>query len=82
MKTIFSADNGFEAQNILNLINQAGIVGRIEGEFLQGAFGELPPAMGMVRVLVDSADVEAATRIVEDWASGKGNSADFDESTR
>ena len=52
MEVVFSADNGFEAHNILNLLNQAGIAGRVEGELLQGAFGELPPAIGMVRVLV------------------------------
>lgn len=68
MEIVFTADNGFEAHHILNLLNQAGIEGRGEGEFLQGAFGELPPAMGMVRVLVDEVDVNSATKVVADWA--------------
>jgi hypothetical protein len=71
MEIVFTADNGFEAHNILNLLNQAGIEGKVEGEFLQGAFGELPPAMGMVRVLVDEQDVEAANKVVADWASAQ-----------
>lgn len=71
METVFTADNGFEAHHILNLLNQAGIEGRVEGEYLQGAFGELPPAMGMVRVLVDELDVEAANQIVADWAASQ-----------
>lgn len=71
MEIVFTADNGFEAHNILNLLNQAGIEGRVEGEYLQGAFGELPPAMGMVRVLVEETDVEVASQIVADWASAQ-----------
>ena len=58
METVFSADNGFEAYNVLNLLEQAGIEGRVEGE--------LPPAMGMVRVVVAEADVAAASRIIAD----------------
>lgn len=68
MEIVFTADNGFEAHNIMNLLKQAGIDGRIEGEFLQGAFGELPPAMGMVRVLVNEDDVKVANQVVSDWA--------------
>ena len=67
MEVVFSADNGFEAHNILNLLNQAGIAGRVEGELLQGAFGELPPAIGMVRVLVREEDVDAANLVIADW---------------
>ena len=69
MEVVFTADNGFEAHNILNLLNQAGIKGRVEGELLQGAFGELTPAMGMIRVLVHQQDVEAANHVVAEWAS-------------
>ena len=71
MEVVFSADNGFEAHNILNLLNQAGIAGRVE--LLQGAFGELPPAIGMVRVLVREEDVDAANLVIADWASSQAS---------
>ncbi len=53
---------------ILNLLEQAGIRGRIEGEYLQGGVGELQ-AMNFVRVLVDDADFEESTVIIRDWES-------------
>ena len=53
---------------ILNLLEQHGITGRIEGEYLQGGIGELA-AMGFVRVLVaEEASAEAA-QIISAWES-------------
>lgn len=66
MKTIFEAANTVEAHMILHLLEQQGISGRIEGEFLQGAIGELPAA-GMIRVLVSDEDYDAARAIVDGW---------------
>ncbi|MFM1895932.1 MAG: hypothetical protein RLZZ385_1006 [Pseudomonadota bacterium] len=66
MKTVFDAANSLEAHIVLGLLNQAGIQGRIHGEFLQGAMGELP-AMGLVRVLVSDSDYPRAREIIADW---------------
>jgi hypothetical protein len=53
---------------ILNLLEQAGIRGRIDGEYLQGGVGELQ-AMNYVRVLVSERDVDEALNIIRDWES-------------
>ena len=48
---------------VLNLLQQQGVTGRVEGEYLQGAVGQLP-ASGLVRVVVDEADAARARAIV------------------
>ena len=53
---------------ILNLLEQHGISGRIEGEYLQGGVGELQ-AMGFVRVLVSEQDYAEAREIISEWES-------------
>lgn len=53
---------------ILNLLEQQGISGHIEGEYLQGGIGELQ-AMGLVRVLVSDEDYDAAKKIINEWES-------------
>ena len=66
MKCIFEASSGLEAHMISNLLQQDGIVARIDGEYLQGGVGELQ-AMGFVRVLVDDADYKNAQEIIKSW---------------
>lgn len=66
MKNVYDAPNSLEAHMVLNLLEQAGISGRIDGEFLQGAAGELPPGR-LVRVMVDEADVDNAMIVIRDW---------------
>jgi hypothetical protein len=66
--SVFEASSGLEAHMILNLLEQAGIKGRIEGEHLQGGVGELQ-AMNYVRVLVSERDVDEALNIIRDWES-------------
>lgn len=53
---------------ILNLLAQSGIIGRIEGEYLQGGIGELQ-AMNFVRVLVSEDDYPAARKLIAEWES-------------
>jgi hypothetical protein len=66
MKKVFDAANAVEAHMVLHMLENHGIGGRIEGEHLGGAVGELP-AFGLVRVLVEEADVERARSIIADW---------------
>jgi hypothetical protein len=63
MTTVFEAAHAVEAHMVLNLLQQQGVAGRIEGEYLQGAIGQLP-ARGLVRVVVDDEDLAAARAIV------------------
>lgn len=66
MKTLYQAANGVEAHMILHLLEQEGIAGRVDGEYLQGGIGELPAA-GLVRVVVPEEDYAAAKVIVDKW---------------
>lgn len=66
MKCVYEASSGLDAHMILNLIEQRGISGRIEGEYLQGGIGELA-AMGFVRVLVADEDYAEAMQIISEW---------------
>ncbi|HUW00627.1 MAG TPA: DUF2007 domain-containing protein [Gallionella sp.] len=68
MKSVYEASTGLDAHMILDLLGQQRIVGRIEGEYLQGGVGGLQ-AMGLVRVLVPEADYEEARRIIHEWES-------------
>jgi len=66
MKSVYEASSGLDAYMILNLLEQRGIAGRVEGEYLQGGIGELA-AMGFVRVLVADEDHAAAKQIIGEW---------------
>jgi SOS-response transcriptional repressor LexA len=66
MKSVYEASTGLDAHMILNLLEQRGISGRIEGEYLQGGIGELS-AMGFVRVLVTDEDYAEAVQIIGEW---------------
>lgn len=70
MKLLYEASNTVEAHMILNLLEQNGIIGRIDGEYLQGGVGDLP-AMGLVRVMVNEADYNEADLIVTEWDSAQ-----------
>jgi hypothetical protein len=69
MKTVFNAANSFDAYLVLDLLNQVGITGRVEGEFLTGAMGELP-AFDLVRVVVNESDYSLARQIILEWEGG------------
>lgn len=51
---------------LLDLLRQQGFTGRVDGEYLQGAIGELPAA-GLVRVMVEEQDYAAAKAVIEKW---------------
>jgi hypothetical protein len=66
MRLIYEAANTIEGHMVLNLLEQAGLQARIDGEYLQGGVGELQ-AMGVVRVMVEESDYAEAKLVVEDW---------------
>ncbi len=70
MKAIYTASNSIEAYMILNLLEQAGLSARVDGEYLPGAVGELP-ALGLVRVLVNDTDYQQANSVIEKWENSQ-----------
>ena len=66
MKSVFDASSNIEAHLVMHQLQQAGIDATIQGEFLQGAIGELPAA-GNIRVLVAEDDVDEARQVIADW---------------
>jgi hypothetical protein len=68
MKSVFEASNTVEAHMVLHLLSQHGLAGRVEGEYLTGAMGDLPVS-GLVRVVVDEPDYEAARAVVAAFES-------------
>jgi hypothetical protein len=66
LKILFDANDSIEAHLLLGLLKQAGIVGTVSGEFLQGAMGELP-ALGLVKVHVNESDFSTAQEVVANW---------------
>lgn len=66
MRLIYQAQNSVEAHLLLNLFKQAGLKGRIDGEYLQGGIGELQVS-GIVRVMIVQEDYQQAKEIVKQW---------------
>ncbi len=66
MKLLYEASNTIEAHMILNLLEQSGLSARIDGEYLQGAFGELP-ITGVIRVMVEENNYADANEIIRKW---------------
>ena len=66
MKCVYEASTALDAYMVLNLLEQEGIIGRIDGEYLPGGVGEIQ-AINLVRVMVDESDYEKAVQIIRDW---------------
>jgi Putative prokaryotic signal transducing protein len=66
MKTLYEAANSLEAHMLVDLLKQEGLSAHIQGEHLQGAIGEIPAA-GLIRLLIDEAQYDAARKLVNDW---------------
>ena len=66
MKVIYRAENAIDANLLKGLLEQAGFMAFVNGEFLQGGIGELP-AGGLITVSVADADLEAAMRVVAEF---------------
>lgn len=66
MKLLYEAQNNIEAHMILNLLEQAGLNARIDGEYLQGGAGELQ-ASGTARIMINEDLYSEAKIIIEQW---------------
>jgi hypothetical protein len=65
VQVIYEAANSLDARIVAGMLESHGLECRVDGEYLQGGMGELPPVSGLVRVLVDEADVAAARELIE-----------------
>ena len=63
---VYECTLAVEAHMICDLLSQAGISARIEGEFLQSGGGELPLG-NLVKVRVDPARAAEAREVIADW---------------
>ncbi|MBU6954121.1 DUF2007 domain-containing protein [Hahella sp. CR1] len=70
MRQVYEAANVLEAHMIKGVLEQSGVTGFIDGEFLQGGMGELPAA-GLVRISVNDVDYEQARSILRDWENSQ-----------
>jgi hypothetical protein len=70
MRTVYEAASAIEAHMLLDLLRQQGLSAQIHGEHLQGAIGELPAA-GLVRLVIDEADFDAARAVIDRWESAQ-----------
>ena len=66
MKSVYETATSVDAHMILNLLQQEGIEGRVDGEYLQGGVGDLQ-AINLVRVLVPDENLVMAREIINKW---------------
>lgn len=66
MFRVYSAQNSIDAHIVKGLLEQHGVSARIDGEYLQGGIGELPP-MGLITVSVAEEDYDNALSLVSEY---------------
>jgi hypothetical protein len=63
---VYECTLAVEAHMVCDLLSQAGISARVDGEFLQSAMGEIPLG-NAVKVRVDPARAAEAREVIADW---------------
>ncbi|GMR06468.1 MAG: DUF2007 domain-containing protein [Gammaproteobacteria bacterium] len=66
MFRVYTAQNSIDAHIVKGLLEQHGVSARIDGEYLQGGIGELPP-MGLITVSVAEEDYDKALSLVSEY---------------
>ena len=61
--SVFECTFPFQAHMICDLLSQAGFSSRVDGEFLAGAFGELP-LLNTIKVRVAASRAAAARELI------------------
>lgn len=69
MKKVFTAKNSIEANIVKGMLEANDIPAYVEGEYLQGAIGELP-AIDFVFVSVDDENEMKAANLVNEYETG------------
>jgi hypothetical protein len=63
---VFECTLAVEAHMVCDLLSQAGISARVDGEFMQSAMGEIPLG-NVVKVRVDPTRAAEAREVIADW---------------
>ena len=63
---VYECNLAVEAHMVCDLLSQAGISARVDGEFLQSAAGEIPLG-NTVKVRVDPSRADEAREVIADW---------------
>ncbi len=66
MVPVYSSQNSIDAHIVKGLLEQHGVSARVNGEYLQGGIGELPP-MGLITVSVAGEDYDRALSLVSEY---------------
>ena len=69
MIKVFTAKNSIEANIVKGMLEANDIPAYVEGEYLQGAIGELA-AIDFVFVSVDDVDLEKAVNLINEYEAG------------
>ena len=83
MKIVYRADDPIMGNLICGMLESQGIQAEVRGEYLSGAFGELP-VLGQVLVVVDDQDEAQAEAVLAQFDAGAialpGESSNEDDS--
>ncbi len=72
MRKVYEAADMLEAHVVKGVLQQEGISGFIQGEYLQGGMGDLPVS-GFVRIVVNEADYQDAKNVLASWELQQSN---------
>lgn len=81
MRTVYEAENIFDAMLIKHALEDAQIPAFVSGMHLSGAMGELPMA-GLIRVQVPASAGDEADRIVSALDLGRHETSNADEAVQ
>jgi len=70
MTKVYLAQNAIDAHIVKGLLEQQGISARVNGEYLQGGIGELPP-MGLITVSVEEENYEKASELIRKYENAE-----------
>lgn len=75
MEIVYHAENIIDANLVKGVLEREGITAWVQGSYLQGGIGELPPT-DLISVAVSPSDAEPARSVLEKFeehrAKGKG----------
>ena len=77
MVIIFTANDLIEGNLVKGLLEANGIEAMVNGEYLQGGIGELPP-MGHITLSVEEADEQRAKEIIQKYEDNEYRITDED----
>ncbi|MBL4660986.1 MAG: DUF2007 domain-containing protein [Alcanivoracaceae bacterium] len=78
MIIVYEAKSSIDANIVQDILLIDGINCHIMGGYLEGGVGELQP-MGLIKVMTDEKDFQAAKKIIAEWESEKPEQTKHDQ---